>query len=95
MTNLEKILIAIVKTETKRITTADADTKLVITLQQKEKAMEDLVIKSTSEVKDGWEKYGDFFLENFIGSTANSKLCTIKNKDVVKFYFSKNKFFFS
>jgi hypothetical protein len=79
------------QTETKRITTSDADTKLVITLQQKEKAMEDLVIKSTSEVKDGWEKYGNFFLENFIGSTANSSLCTIKNKDAVKFYFSKKR----
>lgn len=79
------------QTETKRITTSDADTKIVITLKQKEKAMEDLVIKSTNEVKDGWQKYGDFFLENFIGKTANSSMCTIKNKDDIKFYFSKKR----
>jgi hypothetical protein len=80
------------QTESKRITTADADNKnIVIELRQKEKAMEDVVIKSTSEVKDGWQKYGDFFLENFIGKTANSSGCTIKNKDAVKFYFSKKR----
>lgn len=80
------------QTETKRISTADADNKsMVIELKQKEKAMEDLVIRSTSEVKDGWAKYGDFFLENFIGKTANSGVCTIKNTDALKFYFSKKR----
>jgi hypothetical protein len=80
------------QTETKRITTADAENKnIVIELRQKEKAMEDVVIRSTNEVKDGWEKYGDFFLENFIGSTENSKQCTIKNKDALHFYFSKKR----
>ena len=76
----------------KRITSADADNNnLVIDLKQKEKTMEDFVVKSTNEVKDGWEKYGDFFLENFIGKTANSSTCSIKNKDAIKFYFSKKR----
>ena len=80
------------QTETKRITTADADNKnIVIELKQKEKSLEDVVIRSTNEVKDGWQKYGDFFLENFIGKTENSKSCTIKNKDDIKFYFSKKR----
>lgn len=79
------------QTETKRITTADADTKIVIALEQKQKVMQDLVITSTNEVKDGWEKYGNFFLENFIGATANSSLCSIKNKEAIKFYFSKKR----
>ena len=51
------------QTETKRITTADADDKnIVIALKVKEKAMEDVVITSSNEVKDGWEKYGSFFM---------------------------------
>lgn len=80
------------QTELKRISTADAENKsIVVMLKQKEKAMEDLIIKSTNEVKDGWQKYGNFFLENFIGTTANSSLCTIKNKDDIKFYFSKKR----
>ena len=80
------------QTETKRITTADAaDKNIVIELKQKEKAMEDVVVRSTGEVKDGWEKYGDFFIENFIGKTENSKNCSIKNKEAVHFYFSKKR----
>jgi hypothetical protein len=80
------------QTETKRITTSDAgDKNIVIELKQKEKALEDVVIRTSNEIKDGWEKYGDFFLENFIGKTENSKLCTIKNKEVLKFYFSKKR----
>jgi hypothetical protein len=50
-----------------------------------------VVVKSSNEVKNGWEKYGDFFIENFIGTTNNSKQCSIKNKDDIKFYFSKKR----
>lgn len=80
------------ETAIRRITSADAEDKnMVIELKQKEKAMEDVVIKASNEVKDGWEKYGNFFVENFIGKTVNSKLCTITNKDVLKFYFYKKR----
>ena len=76
------------QTETKRITTADAgNNEMVIEIKQKEKSLEDVVVKATYEVADGWEKYGNFFLENFIGKTTNSKQCTIKNKEVLKFYY--------
>ena len=78
--------------ETRRITTADAgDKNIVIEIKQKEKEMQDVVIRSTSEVADGLEKYGDFFLENFIGKTSNSTACSIKNKEVLKFYFYKRR----
>lgn len=80
------------QTETKRITTADADNNsIIIEIKQKEKELQDVVIKASFEVKNGWEKYGDFFLENFIGKTANSQECSIKNRDVVKFFFYKRK----
>ena len=80
------------QTATKRITTADAlDNNMVITVNQKEKSLEDVVIKSTNEVADGLEKYGGFFVDNFIGKTANSTQCVIKNKDVLKFYYFKKK----
>jgi len=79
------------QTETRRISSADATENIVIELKVKEKAMENVVITSSSEVKDGWEKYGTFFLQNFIGETENSKTCTIKNKEALKFYFSKKR----
>ena len=80
------------QTVNRRITTADAlDNNLVITINQKEKSLEDVVIRSTNEVTDGLEKYGGFFVDNFIGKTANSNQCIIKNKEVLKFYFFKKK----
>ena len=57
------------QTETKRVTAGDAgNAEMIIEIKKKEKAMEEFVVKSTSEVADGLQKYGDFFLENFIGN---------------------------
>jgi hypothetical protein len=38
-------------------------------------------------LKDGWQKYGRFFLDNFIGTTENASSCSIKNKEVLRFRF--------
>ncbi len=80
------------ETESIRVTTANADEKpLLIELKPKDKAMEAVAIIGSNEVKDGWEKYGSFFMENFIGKTAFSSQCTLVNKETLKFYFSKRK----
>lgn len=60
-------------------------------LSPKLKSMEEVSIVSSGEVKNGWEKYGNYFLEEFIGKTPNSSLCSIKNPEALKFYFSKRK----
>ena len=64
---------------------------LQVEMTIKEKAMEDVAIVSTGEVKNGFEKYGQFFLDEFIGKSNNSILCKLKNPEVLKFYFSKKK----
>lgn len=80
------------QTYSRRISSAeDADKSLVIELKQKEKSLEEVAVKSSNEVKDGWQKYGVFFTEHFIGKTANSKQCIIKNPEALKFYFSKKR----
>ncbi len=79
------------ETVTKRITTTDFDKEIVFEMKQKERSMEEVAIRTSNEVKDGWQKYGDFFIENFIGKTVNSKQCTISNPEVLKFYFSKKR----
>jgi hypothetical protein len=38
-------------------------------------------------LKDGWQRYGKFFLDNFIGTTDNASSCSIKNKNVLRFHF--------
>ena len=39
-------------------------------------------------LKDGWQRYGKIFLDNFIGRGENAGSCRIKNKDAVRFHFS-------
>ena len=80
------------QTVVKRISGIDAlDKNIVIEISKKEKALQDVVITSNNEVKDGLIKYGNFFTDNFIGKTSNSNQCIIKNKEALKFYFSKKK----
>jgi len=62
---------------------------LQIEMTKQEKAMEEVIIKSSNEVKDGWDKYGRFFLENFVGSTPNAQLCALQNPEAVHFYYYK------
>jgi hypothetical protein len=38
-------------------------------------------------MKDGWKRFGKFFLDNFIGTTENASSCKIKNKEVLRFHY--------
>lgn len=79
-------------TETKRITSSEGETRnLTFELKQKEKEMEAVSVVATTEVKNGYEKYGPFFLDHFIGRTANSSACSITNPEVLKFFYSKKR----
>ncbi|MGN6438990.1 MAG: carboxypeptidase-like regulatory domain-containing protein [Agriterribacter sp.] len=64
---------------------------LVIEMKPREKSLEEVAIVATTEVRNGWEKYGTFLTDNFIGKTANSKDCVIENPEVLRFFFSKKK----
>ena len=80
------------ETETIRISQAyPEDSTLVFELRPKEKALEEVSITVSNEVKDGWQKYGQFFTENFIGQSTFAKQCIIKNTEVLHFYFSKKR----
>ena len=80
------------ETENMRINSATADDKnLVIEVTPKEKSMQEVSIVASNEVEDGWQKYGQFFIENFIGKSEFSQQTVIKNPEVLKFYFSKKR----
>ena len=66
----------------------DTDT-LTITLKEQDKSLEQAVVTGSAQVADGWAKYGQFFLDNFIGTTPNASQCVLENKDVLKFYYYK------
>lgn len=65
--------------------------EMTIELRKADNSMSEVVIKSSNEVPDGWEKYGRFFLEHFIGATSFSDSCTLENPQVLKFlYYKRN-----
>ena len=80
------------ETKMQRISNGDPENdKLVIELKEKDKNMTEVVVAGSAEVADGWNKYGQFFLDNFIGTTPNAAQCIIENKDIIKFYFYKKR----
>jgi hypothetical protein len=74
------------QTQTVRVSESN---KLEILLVKEEKSLGEVVLKNTNEVADGWTKYGDFFIKNFIGSTPNAAKCTLLNPEVLKFFYYK------
>ncbi len=58
-----------------------------ITLKIKAPELETVLIEPFE--KNGWEKWGKFFTENFIGTMANAADCKILNKEVIRFRHSK------
>ena len=74
------------QTQTIRVT---ENSKLEVLMLKEDKSLGEVVLKNTYEVMDGLEKYGDFFMKNFIGSTPNAAQCVLTNPEVLKFYFYK------
>lgn len=65
--------------------------QLTIALQSREKSLEEVAIIATNEVSNGWEKYGQFLTDNFLGRTDNGKECEITNPEVLHFFYSKKR----
>lgn len=79
------------ETEMIRVNASSENDSLLFELDPAEKSLEAVTISISNEVPDGWEKYGNFFTDNFIGQTEFSKLCFIKNPEVLHFYFNKKR----
>lgn len=60
---------------------------LTIRLKLKNDVLETVVVEPYE--KDGWEKWGRFFIENFIGQSEFAENCKIRNREVIKFRHSK------
>jgi hypothetical protein len=70
--------------------TKDKDS-LIIQMKEENKSMAEVAVMGSAIVADGWNKYGQFFLDNFIGTTNNASQCTVENKDALSFYFYKKR----
>jgi hypothetical protein len=70
--------------------TKDKDS-LLIQLRTENKSLGEVAVTGSAMVADGWNKYGQFFLDNFIGTSTNASQCSIENKDSIVFYFYKKR----
>lgn len=68
-------------------THAQLPLRLKVELTLKAKELENVVVEPS--VEEGWDKWGNMFMENFIGSTENSLQCRIKNTDKIRFRYYK------
>lgn len=73
---------------TRVISTTSADSFAIVKLTARPKLLEDVEIRFE---KDGWQKWGKFFLENFIGTTDLSEDCQLKNPEVLRFKHDRKK----
>ncbi len=69
--------------------TENKSEKVEVLLVKEDKSMGEVVLQSSNEVKDGWEKYGDFFKGHFIGATPFAEKCSIQNPEAVRFFYYK------
>jgi len=76
--------------QTQRLQISHSDAKLPdIQMTREETSMAEVIIKSDNALKDGWERYGGFFMQQFIGTTPNSAKTSLLNPEVLKFYLLK------
>lgn len=79
------------ETNSVRISNASAAEPLTIELKKQEKTMQEVAVVGSTEVADGWEKYGKVFIDNFIGTTPNAAACLLENKEALRFFYSKKR----
>lgn len=68
---------------------AAADQELNLELKKEEKNIGEVVVKSSSEVANGWAQYGSLFTRYFIGATPFADSCTLLNPEVLRFFYYK------
>ena len=83
------LVISCIGYETQVVTLSSAQLPPVLTILLKPKVNELQEVIVEPYEKNGWERWGSFFMENFIGTSAFSRDCKLLNKEVIKFRFSK------
>ena len=69
--------------------TKEYNQQLTIELSKADNSMNEVIVKSSNEVPDGWEKYVSFFIKNFIGATPFADSCSLLNPQALKFLYYK------
>lgn len=85
-----ELIISYTGYQTRQIQISSTDSRIPdIEMAKEEKSLGEVIIKTSNEVKDGWTKYGSFFINHFIGTTPNAAKTSLLNPEVLKFYLLK------
>jgi hypothetical protein len=86
------LIISCIGYETEVVPFTNIQLPLDLRISLKHKVTELSAVTVQPFLKDGWAKWGRFFLNNFIGRTSNADQCKILNRKVLRFqYSSKHK----
>jgi hypothetical protein len=77
------------ETHSRTVQVESIHSPLAITLKPRPKELATVIIEPFE--KNGWEKWGRFFTDNFIGTSAEARNCVIRNRDVIRFRYSKER----
>ena len=69
------------------VSSAALPENLKVVLKPKARELQEVVVEPFE--KNGWERWGKFFLENFIGVSSHAKLVKLKNPGAVRFRHNK------
>ncbi len=83
-TGYEKKTIRVSNTQS----TADS---MTIYLSPLDNSLMEVAVVASNEVENGWERFGQFFFDHFIGTTPNAERCNLINPQSLHFYYTKNK----
>jgi hypothetical protein len=61
---------------------------LNVTLQTRSTELSAVTVEPGNEI--GWKKWGKIFWDTFIGTTENASMCTIENKNALRFHFDRD-----
>ena len=75
------------ETHVEFINTKEVNGKFVISLKETSENLAGVVVYPSDP--DGWEKWGKFFRDLFIGRNSNSDNCSLENPSVLKFRLNK------
>lgn len=79
------------ETATRRIGSKEAVQDLVIALKLKDNSLEAVSVVASNEVKDGWERFGSLFREQFLGMTPNGGKSAIENPEALRFLYLRKR----
>ena len=75
------------QTKVLQVEAAAASQNAQVVLKMEAALLDGVVVQTP--LKDGWEKWGTFFLESFLGETREARECILENRKQLKFYFDK------